>query len=186
MIAEEGGREDSPENVDSGGGEIGVETNEKTTGGAGGERTSISGGTSGGAGRGTAGDTYGREEVSALKGIFNLYDAENTGTIGVNELEGILQKVGHSPGEVSSCTMLKQESKQDLTSTFGGFQRSDSWTTTINYSPTFDWLERADTNLQKNLKQQSHFGGTSQQAAFSVELIYIFSIRRTKLMHDKF
>lgn len=42
---------------------------------------------------------YGREEVSALKGIFNLYDAENTGTIGVQELEGILQKVGHNPGE---------------------------------------------------------------------------------------
>lgn len=42
---------------------------------------------------------YGREEVSALKGIFNLYDAENTGTIGVKELEGILQKVGHNPGE---------------------------------------------------------------------------------------
>ncbi|CAM9524100.1 unnamed protein product, partial [Hapterophycus canaliculatus] len=37
---------------------------------------------------------YGREEVSALRGIFNLYDAENTGTIGVKELEGILQKVG--------------------------------------------------------------------------------------------
>lgn len=41
---------------------------------------------------------YGREEVSALKGIFSLYDAENTGTIGVKELEGILQKVGHNPG----------------------------------------------------------------------------------------
>lgn len=44
------------------------------------------------------GGVYGREEVSALKGIFNLYDAENTGTIAVKELEGILQKVGHSPG----------------------------------------------------------------------------------------
>lgn len=51
------------------------------------------------AGAGARGGTYGREEVSALKGIFSLYDAENTGTIGVKELEGILQKVGHSPGE---------------------------------------------------------------------------------------
>lgn len=44
------------------------------------------------------GGVYGREEVSALKGIFNLYDAESTGTIGIQELEGILQKVGHNPG----------------------------------------------------------------------------------------
>lgn len=49
--------------------------------------------------RGGGQGVYGREEVSALKGIFNLYDAENTGTIGVKELEGILQKVGHNPGE---------------------------------------------------------------------------------------
>lgn len=49
--------------------------------------------------RGGRQGVYGREEVSALKGIFNLYDAENTGTIGVKELEGILQKVGHNPGE---------------------------------------------------------------------------------------
>lgn len=48
--------------------------------------------------RGGGQGVYGREEVSALKGIFNLYDAENTGTIGIKELEGILQKVGHNPG----------------------------------------------------------------------------------------
>lgn len=48
--------------------------------------------------RGGGQGVYGREEVSALKGIFNLYDAENTGTIGVQELEGILRKVGHNPG----------------------------------------------------------------------------------------
>eukprot|EP00752_Nemacystus_decipiens_P001538 g1507.t1 len=69
------------------------------------QRTSASAGAAGG---GTQAKTrsdgqgvYGREEVSALKGIFNLYDAENTGTIGVKELEGILQKVGHNPDDVA-------------------------------------------------------------------------------------
>lgn len=55
----------------------------------------------GGGGRRAAGGVYGREEVSALRGIFKLYDAEETGTIGIKELEGILQKVGYNPGE--SC-----------------------------------------------------------------------------------
>lgn len=63
--------------------------------GGGGQRASESAGGRVAAG---GGGVYGREEVSALKGIFNLYDAENTGTIAVKELEGILQKVGHSPG----------------------------------------------------------------------------------------
>lgn len=57
--------------------------------------------------RGGGQGVYGREEVSALKGIFNLYDAENTGTIGVRELEGILQKVGHNPGKRFSFLRLK-------------------------------------------------------------------------------
>lgn len=65
-------------------------------------RTDHRGSASAGAGaRGTrAAGVYGREEVSALKGIFNLYDAEETGTIGIKELEGILEKVGYSPGEI--------------------------------------------------------------------------------------
>lgn len=68
------------------------------------ERTSASAGALGAGGTqiqagGSGQGVYGREEVSALRGIFNLYDAENTGTIGVKELEGILQKVGHNPGE---------------------------------------------------------------------------------------
>lgn len=58
----------------------------------------------GGGGQGV----YGREEVSALKGIFSLYDAENTGTIGVKELEGILQKVGHNPGESLLCSRTER------------------------------------------------------------------------------
>lgn len=61
------------------------------------------GSASAGAGAGgarAAGGVYGREEVSALKGIFNLYDTEETGTIGIKELEGILQKVGYNPGEI--------------------------------------------------------------------------------------
>eukprot|EP00904_Undaria_pinnatifida_P006095 jgi/Undpi1/2615/HiC_scaffold_13.g05994.m1 len=54
----------------------------------------------GGGGRRAAGGVYGREEVSALRGIFKLYDAEETGTIGIKELEGILQKVGYNPDDV--------------------------------------------------------------------------------------
>lgn len=57
-------------------------------------------------GSGSGGGTYGREEVSALKGIFHLYDAENTGMIRVNELEGILEKVGHSSGENSALSFF--------------------------------------------------------------------------------
>lgn len=74
-------------------------------GGGGGELAAGSGGGcvsfSAGVGAGTtrAGGTYGKEEVSAMKGIFNLYDADNSGTIGMKELEAILQKVGHSPGQ---------------------------------------------------------------------------------------
>lgn len=67
------------------------------------QRPSASAGAAAGGSHAQAGSggqgVYGREEVSALKGIFSLYDAENTGTIGVKELEGILQKVGHNPGE---------------------------------------------------------------------------------------
>lgn len=65
-------------------------------------RTDHRGSASAGAGArgGRAAGSYGREEVSALKGIFNLYDAEETGTIGIKELEGILQKVGYNPGEI--------------------------------------------------------------------------------------
>ena len=58
--------------------------------------------------RGGGQGVYGREEVSALKGIFNLYDAESTGTIGVKELESILQKVGHNPG---TCTIFASQSR---------------------------------------------------------------------------
>lgn len=73
-------------------------------------RTDHRGSASAGAGaRGArAAGVYGREEVSALKGIFNLYDAEETGTIGIKELEGILQKVGYHPGEIRTrtCTLF--------------------------------------------------------------------------------
>lgn len=73
------------------------------------QRTSASAGAAAGGtqapSRGGGQGVYGKEEVSALKGIFDLYDAENTGTIGVKELEGILQKVGHNPGE---CVALSK------------------------------------------------------------------------------
>lgn len=70
-------------------------------------RTDHRGSASAGAGAkgGRAAGSYGREEVSALKGIFNLYDAEETGTIGIKELEGILQKLGYNPGEIRTYDM---------------------------------------------------------------------------------
>lgn len=40
--------------------------------------------------------TYSREEISALRGIFSLYDVEATGCINLAELEGVLSKVGHT------------------------------------------------------------------------------------------
>lgn len=83
------------------GGGINTDNGETHTMTGSGERTSASAGAAAEGMQPQAGGqgVYGREEVSALKGIFNLYDAENTGTIGVKELEGILQKVGHNPGE---------------------------------------------------------------------------------------
>lgn len=42
---------------------------------------------------------YGPEEISTLRGIFGLCDVEHTGTVAVRDLNGILQKIGHSPGE---------------------------------------------------------------------------------------
>lgn len=105
----EGDREESPAEGGDGATDIDVETHGDAEGEAGGgeseeptNQTSKPGG--GGGGSGEDGGVprqgiYGKEEVSTLKGIFNLYDAENTGTIGINELEGILYKVGHSQGE---------------------------------------------------------------------------------------
>ncbi|CAN0462050.1 unnamed protein product [Ectocarpus sp. 12 AP-2014] len=90
-----------------GGGGGGINTDNggtpSTTGRGEHQRTSASAGAAAGGMQPQAGgqEVYGREEVSALKGIFNLYDAENTGTIGVEELEGILQKVGHNPDDVA-------------------------------------------------------------------------------------
>lgn len=90
-----GGNDDDGGGDRGGGGGIGGGQDVSASGG---ERTSPIGA----AGLGGGSGTYGQEEVTALKGIFNLYDAENTGTIGINELEGILQKVGHNPGEKTS------------------------------------------------------------------------------------
>jgi Ca2+-binding EF-hand superfamily protein len=39
------------------------------------------------------GATYSREEVTALQGIFSLYDADHSGRITVQELSAVLSKV---------------------------------------------------------------------------------------------
>lgn len=82
----------------SGGGEIdiAVASREETSGGRAGNVSP--------AGRKGVTGMYSRDEVAALKGIFSLYDTENTGSIGVSNLEGILQKVGHNAGEFAMGT----------------------------------------------------------------------------------
>ncbi|CAM9298428.1 unnamed protein product, partial [Choristocarpus tenellus] len=71
------------------------------------------------------GSIYGREEVSTLRGIFSLYDAENTGTIALGELEGILQKVGHEPDDVERIMAKAVETQlaKDDRVTFDDFIR---------------------------------------------------------------
>ena len=54
-----------------------------------------------------AAPAYSKEEVSALRGIFALYDPDGTGEIGSADLESLLQKIG-----------LKQESAQELIKRF--------------------------------------------------------------------
>lgn len=44
---------------------------------------------------------YSKEELSALRGIFALYDPDGSGAISVRELEGLLQKIGHSTDSAS-------------------------------------------------------------------------------------
>lgn len=82
----------------SGGGEIDslVAPREETSGGG-------TGNVSPAGRRGVTG-MYSRDEVAALRGIFSLYDTENTGSIGVSDMEGILQKVGHNAGELAVAT----------------------------------------------------------------------------------
>ncbi|KAJ8600398.1 hypothetical protein CTAYLR_001422 [Chrysophaeum taylorii] len=51
---------------------------------------------------------YSKEEISALRGIFALYDPDGTGEIQSSDLEGLLQKIG-----------LKREAAVDLIKQFG-------------------------------------------------------------------
>ncbi|KAH8082132.1 hypothetical protein JL720_8659 [Aureococcus anophagefferens] len=47
-----------------------------------------------------------KEEVSALRGIFALYDPDGTGEIGSNDLENLLQKIGL--GKEAAVELIKQ------------------------------------------------------------------------------
>ena len=56
------------------------------------------------------GSAFSKEELSALRGIFALYDPDGTGSISVKELESLLQKIGHSTGSAADITeATKQE-----------------------------------------------------------------------------
>lgn len=65
---------------------------------------------------------YSKEEISALRGIFALYDPDGTGEIPSSDLESLLQKVG-----------LKSEAAVDLIKRFG-----------IEDSTTIDFLKFLD------------------------------------------
>ena len=53
-----------------------------------------------------AAPAYSKEEVSALRGIFALYDPDGTGEIGSNDLENLLQKIGL--GKEAAVELIKQ------------------------------------------------------------------------------
>lgn len=53
---------------------------------------------------------YSEEERSALKGIFDLYDRDQIGTIASSDLGAILEKIGRSPEEAAE--MLKDTDPQ--------------------------------------------------------------------------
>ena len=53
---------------------------------------------------------YSEEERSALKGIFDLYDRDQIGTIASSDLGAILEKIGRSPEEANE--MLKDTDPQ--------------------------------------------------------------------------
>ena len=44
-------------------------------------------------------DTYSEEEKNALAGIFSLYDKDQSGFIEVEELEGIMKKIGRDQAQ---------------------------------------------------------------------------------------
>ena len=54
-----------------------------------------------------AAPAYSKEEISALRGIFALYDPDGTGEISSADLESLLQKIG-----------LKQEAARELIERF--------------------------------------------------------------------
>lgn len=77
------------------------------------------------AGVGSRSSVYGPEEISTLRGIFSLCGAQHTGTVAVKDLEGILQKVGYSPGV---CVFTsRQLSRRGRISTFLEYAYSRHW-----------------------------------------------------------
>jgi Ca2+-binding EF-hand superfamily protein len=67
---------------------------------------------------------YSKEELSALRGIFALYDPDGSGAIAVRELEGLLQKIGHSTesaGEILTAADSAVGGKDDGVITFDEF-----------------------------------------------------------------
>ena len=60
---------------------------------------------------------YSEEERSALKGIFDLYDREQSGAIASSDLGAILEKIGRSPEEAAE--MLKDSDPDMSPDTLG-------------------------------------------------------------------
>ncbi|KAJ1459013.1 hypothetical protein M885DRAFT_512169 [Pelagophyceae sp. CCMP2097] len=64
--------------------------------------------------------SYSKEETSALRGIYALYDPEGTGDIGARDVHSLLQKIGVS-NEAAQDLMMQFEISEDSTIDFPKF-----------------------------------------------------------------
>ena len=60
-------------------------------------------------------NTYSREEISALRGIFSLYDTDDSGHISTRELEAVLQKIGRTGEDSDKILAAAEEFGEQIT-----------------------------------------------------------------------
>ncbi|GMI40221.1 hypothetical protein TrCOL_g2121 [Triparma columacea] len=66
-------------------------------------------------------NSYSREEVSALKGLFSLYDTDDSGYISVKEVDALLQKIGRSGDDAAKILEGAEKVAQEGRITFEDF-----------------------------------------------------------------
>ena len=59
--------------------------------------------------------TYSREEISALKGIFSLYDTDDSGYISTTELTAVLAKIGRTGDDSEKIVEAAAEFGEKIT-----------------------------------------------------------------------